>query len=83
VYGWALRKILQAWGYPISAGSLYPLLNVLECEGLLQGHTTMAEGRERKYYQITERGRAYYSRLCREAMPMLREIFPELTTEAI
>jgi DNA-binding PadR family transcriptional regulator len=54
VYGWALRKTLQAWGSYIGAGRLYPLLNALEREGLLQGHISEIAGRKRKYYQITE-----------------------------
>src|SRR5262245_28365398 len=40
VYGWTVRKRLQAFGSPISAGTLYPLLNTLEREGFLQGYIT-------------------------------------------
>ena len=75
VYGWTLRKTLQAWGAPSSAGTLYPLLNALEREGFLQGSITNTAGRVRKYYAITDRGRSYYTHFCRTAAPLLRDLF--------
>jgi len=30
VYGWTLRKRLQAWGSPLTPRTLYPLLKALE-----------------------------------------------------
>jgi len=69
VYGWTLRKTLQAWGYQIDMGSLYPLLSALEQDRLLHSSTTVTEGRKQKYYQITEQGRSCYTGLCRKAAP--------------
>src|SRR5262249_53509323 len=45
VYGWTLRKMLQAWGSSISAGSLYPLPSAREREGVLQGYAAHTAGR--------------------------------------
>ena len=39
-------------------GTLYPALHRLEQSGLLQGNwQTIASGRQRRYYSITEKGR--------------------------
>ena len=42
-----------------SDGMLYPVLHRLEKDGLIQAHWRVSdEGRRRKYYRITELGRA-------------------------
>ena len=42
----------------LKEGTLYPLLHSLEKEKLVQSYTKVAHnGRERKYYQLTESGR--------------------------
>jgi transcriptional regulator len=38
-------------------GTLYPALHKLENEGLVDSHETTENGRPRRYYQITKRGR--------------------------
>ena len=46
--------------FELKAGSLYPSLHNLEKEGLVRGEWDGEEGkRQRKYYHITEAGRAY------------------------
>jgi PadR family transcriptional regulator, regulatory protein PadR len=74
VYGWTLRKTLLTWGCPISAGSLYPLLNAFERDGLLRGYPTRTAGCVRKYSEITEQGSECHTHFCRVAAPVLREI---------
>lgn len=44
--------------YELSPGSLYPTLHSLEREGYLQKEIRVVEGPQRKYYQITGRGRS-------------------------
>jgi PadR family transcriptional regulator, regulatory protein PadR len=56
IYGNKISKALQSLGYPISPGSLYPLLHTLEKSGLLHSHIRVAKGRLRKYYILTEQG---------------------------
>lgn len=75
VYGWELRKVVQATGSTISMGSFYPLLNALEREGLLRGTANRATGRERKYYRLTAKGRGTYRQILNEVAPVLRELF--------
>ena len=44
--------------FQLKEGTLYPLLHVLEQEGLVQCYTKAApNGRTRKYYRLTDAGR--------------------------
>jgi len=58
VYGGRLKKQLQDWDYDISPGSLYPMLHTLEKAMLLKSRVKIFKGRARKYYDITDEGRA-------------------------
>jgi PadR family transcriptional regulator, regulatory protein PadR len=58
VYGGRLKKQLQDWEYDISPGSLYPMLHALEGAMLLKSRVKIFKGRARKYYDITDEGRA-------------------------
>jgi DNA-binding PadR family transcriptional regulator len=75
VYGGALSKSLRGLGYRISPGSLYPLLHTLERKRLLRCRTQVIKGRVRKYYQLTENGRA--------CLMAAREDLTELVSEVI
>lgn len=58
VYGVSLSKALHNLGYHISPGSLYPLLHTLEERKLLHCRIREVGGRVRKYYELTDEGRA-------------------------
>lgn len=60
VYGYEIAKRIKALSrdvFPMGEGTLYPLLHKLEKEKLLQSYWREAEGRRRKYYGITRKGR--------------------------
>jgi PadR family transcriptional regulator, regulatory protein PadR len=63
MYGYQIIKELQkrSQGYfNFKEGTLYPALHRLEQEHLVEGKwETLPSGRQRRYYQITERGRAF------------------------
>ena len=45
--------------FQLKEGTLYPLLHALEKEGFVRSYSKIApSGRERKYYQLTNSGRA-------------------------
>ncbi len=45
--------------FQLKEGTLYPLLHALEKEGFVRSYSKVApSGRERKYYQLTNSGRA-------------------------
>ncbi|TKJ29259.1 MAG: PadR family transcriptional regulator [Chloroflexi bacterium B3_Chlor] len=56
VYGAWLMQELARHGYELSPGTLYPALHVLERDGYLSKEVRVIEGRQRKYYRITDRG---------------------------
>lgn len=52
----AVRE-LSADKIQIKEGSLYPLLHALHAEGILQTTSRRVDGRTRKYYTLSEKGR--------------------------
>jgi PadR family transcriptional regulator PadR len=66
MYGYKLCKELQrrSQGYfEFKEGTLYPALHRMEQEGLLRGQWQATEdGRSRKYYHLTDRGREELAR---------------------
>lgn len=61
LYGYQMTKLVDARSagqYKLSEGSLYPALHKLVKEGLLTTETEKVNGRSRRYYLITEAGRA-------------------------
>lgn len=57
-YGYSLIQRLAEQGLDIEEGTLYPLLRRLEKQGLLSSEWEVGEARPRKYYRISEDGRA-------------------------
>lgn len=55
-YGYSLRKQLQDRGIEIDEGTLYPLIRRLAEQGLLESEWQQGEGRERRYYRLSEPG---------------------------
>ena len=66
IYGGKLKKQLQEWGYDISPGSLYPLLHAFEKNHLFRSRVKIFKGRARKYYEITDQGRAVLAEVQQE-----------------
>lgn len=61
LYGYQMTKLVDtrtAGQYKLTEGSLYPALHKLVKEGLLETETETVNGRARRYYRITEAGRA-------------------------
>lgn len=55
-YGYSLRKQLQNAGIDIDEGTLYPLIRRLADQGLLTSKWQQGDGRERRYYQLSDIG---------------------------
>lgn len=58
MYGYSLVKKLNDHQIPIDANTLYPLMRRLEGQGMLKSQWDTGEAKPRKYYQITEEGKA-------------------------
>jgi DNA-binding PadR family transcriptional regulator len=65
-YGYSLRKQLQDAGIDIDEGTLYPLVRRLAEQGLLDSEWQQAEGRERRYYQLSTLGGELLQQLTEE-----------------
>ena|SRR5436190_19086004 len=77
LYGnWMIAE-LRRHGYHISAGTLYPLLHGMERQGYLTGKTTRAEGRIRRVYLASAKGR----HALEDSKEKIRELFKELIKE--
>lgn len=58
MYGYKLVQKLEKGRIPIEANTLYPLMRRLEAQGLLQSNWETTSSKPRKYYLITEEGKA-------------------------
>lgn len=74
VYGAWLRDELARHGYDLSPGTLYPTLHKLESAGYLASEVRVAGGRARRYYILTEAGRAALGEARRKALELVSEI---------
>ncbi len=74
VFGAFMIEELKHHGYDISPGTLYPIFHNLEKAGLLTVENKNVEGKIRKYYSITEKGKEV---LC-EAKKKAKELVGEL-----
>lgn len=74
VHGAWMSRELARHGYRISPGSLYPTLHTMEAEGLLTSKPHVVDGRVRRSYVATAKGR----RELKEAKSQLRELAEEL-----
>lgn len=60
MYGYEITqtvKTLTEDDIQITEGALYPALHKLEAEGLLETTVKVVDGRARKYYRLTEKGK--------------------------
>lgn len=55
----------------VNPNTMYPLLRQLEARGLIEGQWEHPERRSRRYYSLTDEGRAEYERLVEEVRPFL------------
>ncbi|NLL48856.1 MAG: PadR family transcriptional regulator [Firmicutes bacterium] len=70
-YGYSLVSKLADLGFPIEAGTLYPLFRRLEKQGLLESLWDTNESRPRKYYQLSSMGKEVYQTLGKEWAQMV------------
>ncbi len=77
VYGLWLIQELGEHGYRISPGTLYPLLHGMESSGLLRNRNSVFNGKIRKYYSITPKGKRHLRRAKRQVGELIHEVFSE------
>ncbi|WP_372625756.1 PadR family transcriptional regulator [Arsukibacterium sp.] len=80
-YGYSLRRQLQDNGIDIDEGTLYPLVRRLADQGLLDSEWQQGEGRERRYYQLSELGAELLQQLTGEWTTLNTALGPLLQPE--
>ncbi|MBI1197417.1 MAG: PadR family transcriptional regulator [Phenylobacterium sp.] len=65
-YGYTLRKALGEAGVEIEEGALYPMLRRLEAQGLLASEWREEARRRKRFYRLSDEGRAVLDRLVEE-----------------
>ncbi len=64
-YGYHIAKEIKAKSDGVldfQEGTLYPTLHKLEKEGLIEAYSAEVDGRQRRYYRLTEAGERALSR---------------------
>lgn len=74
VHGAWMAKELARHGYKISLGTLYPTLHRMEEEGLLTSAHEVAEGRRRRVYRATTKGRRTLQQMRRALRQLADEV---------
>jgi DNA-binding PadR family transcriptional regulator len=74
IFGLGMIRELRRHGYRIGPGTLYPLLHRLEQRGYLRSRPQSMNGRSRRSYTATPRGRQALER----AKARVRELFDEI-----
>jgi PadR family transcriptional regulator, regulatory protein PadR len=77
IFGNAMIEELARHGYRLSPGTLYPLLHGLERDGYVSSKQKQADGRVRRFYRATAKGR----RALHASRDKIRELFKELVDE--
>lgn len=77
IFGVEIAKELARHGYSISPGTLYPTLHRLEKEGYLESSSKVVNGKARKYYKATTRGKL----VLKQSKNKIRELVTEVIEE--
>jgi DNA-binding PadR family transcriptional regulator len=78
IHGAGMTQELARHGYRISPGALYPTLHKMEAEGLIASRSHVVDGRVRRSYVATAKGR----RVLQKAKRQLQELADELLDNA-
>lgn len=80
-YGYSLRKQLNDAGIDIDEGTLYPLIRRLADQALLDSEWKHANGRERRYYILSDKGHEVLSQLSNDWRQMNKSVNAILLNE--
>lgn len=69
-----IREIEDRIGKKPSSGQIYPLLEELEVDGLVNSQNKEVKGRTRKVYELTEKGEETFSKMLRKFYNLIHEI---------
>jgi DNA-binding PadR family transcriptional regulator len=73
-YGYSLRKQLSDAGIEIDEGTLYPLIRRLAEQELLDSEWKNTDGRERRYYLLSDKGHEVLGQLTEDWQQLNKSI---------
>jgi PadR family transcriptional regulator, regulatory protein PadR len=76
-YGMGILKEMRELGFELSPGTLYPALEKLETEGDIVWRKEVVEGRVRKSYRLTARGKRELEEITSRLRTMVRLVFSD------
>ena len=77
VFGLELMAELSRHGYRVGPGTLYPILHGLESKQFLTSHKRLVDGKLRRYYLITPKGKKALAEVRGKAIELVNEINEE------
>jgi transcriptional regulator, PadR family len=86
MYGYEITqqvKYLTTGEFILTEGALYPALHKLEAEGLLDTEIEVVDGRARKYYSLTEKGKKAQVSKMKDALTFVEKLQIILNTKPI
>lgn len=77
LYGLWFIEELKRHGYDISPGTLYPIFHALEKDGLVRSEKKNVNGKIRKYYRATSKGKSTLRVATARAQELLNELLED------
>jgi PadR family transcriptional regulator, regulatory protein PadR len=77
VFGVGLMEELSRHGYAVGPGTLYPTLAKMEKGGFLACRASTVDGKQRKYYRITPKGRSLLKAMKKKIEELYEEVIQE------
>lgn len=74
IFGLEMIEELRHHGYSIGPGTLYPILHSLQNTGFLRSREKVVEGKQRKYYVATVKGRRALAAVRKQIGELVDEI---------
>ena len=79
IFGLEMIEELRHHGYSIGPGTLYPILHNLENTGCLRSKEEIVNGKRRKNYVATAKGRRALTDVRKKIRELVREVLKEET----
>jgi len=77
VFALGIMEELRRHGYRMSAGTLYPVLHSMEAAGYLRSRLRIVDGKARRNYVITAKGRRALAAAKEKVSGLFGELFEE------
>ena len=77
IFGVEIAEELARHGYSLSPGTLYPTLHRLEKEGYLKSSSKVINGRVRRYYEATAKGKLVLEKSKKKIRELVTEVLEE------